>query len=77
MWLLDWLVGAEVVLEGGVVADLMDVDLELVVDDGDEHDPDVVGGLGVGWGVFVGWRLVKCRGCWGVGCGGDAEELAD
>ena len=71
------LVGAEVVLEVGVVADVAVVDLELVVDDGDEHDPDVVAGVGLEWGVFAGWWLVEGVGCLGIGCGGDVEELAD
>jgi len=71
------LVGAEVVVEGGVVADVADVDLELVVDDSDEHDPDVFGGVGLEWGVFAGWGIIEGGGCCGIRCGRDVEEFAD
>jgi hypothetical protein len=56
--------------------DLFDVDLELVVDDGDELDPDVFRGLLAEWAVPSG-GVVSVRERVGVWVWGDVEELAD
>lgn len=69
-------VSAEVILECGVVADLADVDLELILDGDDEFDPDVFGSLLAERAVSAGWMADAGEfvGVWG---GGDVEEFAD
>jgi hypothetical protein len=70
------LVGAEIIAEACVVADLTHVDLELVLDGDDEFDPDVFRGLLAERPMFTVW-MVKAGESVGIWSGGDVEEFAD
>jgi len=59
-----------------VVANLADIDLELVVDGDDELDPDIFRGLLAEWAVSAGW-VVDAGELVGVWGGGHVEEFAD